>query len=186
MSPRRILLAVAALASLAGACGHEVGDNCKTAADCDPNGTRVCDLSQPGGYCTMVGCDETTCPENSVCIRYFPEALLLSEQADGGGRCDPKCDGVRSSTADGGCPNAGADAGADGGTPIIECGADSVCLDSGVCAKRSYETRSCAHTCGNNGDCRGGYTCRPATSTGMLLLVADPKQTANVCAPTGP
>ena len=34
-----------------------MGDSCQTSTDCDPNGNRVCDLSQPGGYCTILGCD---------------------------------------------------------------------------------------------------------------------------------
>ena len=43
---------------LASACGRDIGDECQTSVDCDPNGTRACDLSQPGGYCTVLGCDE--------------------------------------------------------------------------------------------------------------------------------
>ena len=59
-----------------GACSHDIGDGCQTSVDCDPSGTRSCDLSQPGGYCTINGCDETTCPSGATCVRYFPEALL--------------------------------------------------------------------------------------------------------------
>ena len=38
------------LALCAVGCGHDIGDECQTSIDCDPNGTRSCDLSQPGGY----------------------------------------------------------------------------------------------------------------------------------------
>ena len=72
-----LALAVAAFALLsASGCTREIGDECQTSVDCDPSGRRACDLSQPGGYCTIVGCSETSCPESSACIRYFPEAYL--------------------------------------------------------------------------------------------------------------
>jgi hypothetical protein len=54
------------------ACGKDIGDDCSTNVDCASDGTRDCDLSQPGGYCTVNGCDEKSCPGESVCIRVFP------------------------------------------------------------------------------------------------------------------
>jgi hypothetical protein len=66
---------VAATAGAAG-CAKQIGDECTTAADCNPNGTRACDQSQPGGYCTIQGCDETSCPSEAVCIRFFPAQFL--------------------------------------------------------------------------------------------------------------
>jgi hypothetical protein len=60
------------LALLAPACGKEIGDPCTTNVDCAEDGTRDCDLSQPGGYCTINGCDERSCPSEAVCIRIFP------------------------------------------------------------------------------------------------------------------
>jgi len=68
--PAFSLLAFAAL--LTTACGSEIGDSCSTNVDCAQDGTRDCDLSQPGGYCTVNGCDEKSCPEEAVCIRIFP------------------------------------------------------------------------------------------------------------------
>jgi len=68
--PAFLLLAFAAL--LTPACGSEIGDSCSTNVDCAQDGTRDCDLSQPGGYCTVNGCDEKSCPEEAVCIRIFP------------------------------------------------------------------------------------------------------------------
>jgi len=63
---------VAALLAL-GACGAEIGDSCDTNVDCSPEDrTRICDRSLPGGYCTIEGCDEGTCPEDSLCVRFFP------------------------------------------------------------------------------------------------------------------
>ena len=65
-------LLIVVLALLAPACGKEIGDACTTNVDCQQDGTRDCDLSQPGGYCTVNGCDEKSCPSEAVCIRIFP------------------------------------------------------------------------------------------------------------------
>lgn len=147
---RHILLLLALLVApslLLGACGHDIGDDCKTSADCDPNGTRACDLSQPGGYCTINGCDAKSCPSGSACIRVFPQEMFLSKS------CDEGCD------------------------------ADELCLDSGKCAKRSQETRLCGKLCGEDGDCRSGYECRPTGTRGSMLLSVDPATSGRFCAP---
>jgi hypothetical protein len=68
----RFAVFVVLLALLAPACGKEIGDSCSTNVDCEQDGTRDCDLSQPGGYCTVNGCDEKSCPSEAVCIRIFP------------------------------------------------------------------------------------------------------------------
>jgi hypothetical protein len=59
------------IAILAAGCGKEIGDSCVLATDCDVNGTRTCDLSQKGGYCTIQGCDYASCPSEAVCVRFF-------------------------------------------------------------------------------------------------------------------
>ena len=69
--PKFALLFVV-LALLVPACGAKIGDSCTTNVDCDQYGNRDCDLSQPGGYCTVNGCDELSCPSEAVCIRIFP------------------------------------------------------------------------------------------------------------------
>jgi len=65
--------ALALLACLAG-CSPQLGDSCQTSADCSVSGERICDTAQPGGYCTVRGCDPGTCPGSSVCVewRYDP------------------------------------------------------------------------------------------------------------------
>jgi hypothetical protein len=80
---RTRLALAAALALALAACGHDIGDSCKTSVDCDPNGTRSCDLSQQDGYCTIVGCDSTQalCPSGSACIRLFPLGILPTAPA---------------------------------------------------------------------------------------------------------
>jgi hypothetical protein len=81
-----LLLAVAATG-----CRREIGDECVTAVDCNPNGSRACDATQPGGYCTIQGCDEGSCPEEAVCIRYFP-AQFLTKPCNPMPPTDPNCD----------------------------------------------------------------------------------------------
>jgi len=61
------------LIAVLGACGKEIGDSCVFSSDCSPNGDRLCDPDpvSPGGYCTVLGCDYSTCPEEAVCIQFF-------------------------------------------------------------------------------------------------------------------
>ena len=54
----------------AAACAPNIGDSCQTSADCSVNGSRICDLAQPGGYCTVGGCDPDTCPGSSLCVEW--------------------------------------------------------------------------------------------------------------------
>jgi hypothetical protein len=71
----KLALALAAVGTIV-ACSKGIGDECLTGGDCNPQGDRSCDLAQPGGYCTVEGCDARSCPEDSVCIRFFPEMYL--------------------------------------------------------------------------------------------------------------
>lgn len=59
-----------ALVALFAACSPEIGDECSTALDCSASGTRLCDMTQRGGYCTLEGCEENTCPEEAVCVQF--------------------------------------------------------------------------------------------------------------------
>ena len=77
-----LCLVLVALATAGAGCSRKIGDECTVPADCNPNGSRQCDLSQPGGYCTVIGCDETTCPEEATCVRQFPARFLTTP-------CDP-------------------------------------------------------------------------------------------------
>jgi len=163
---RNALLLVAALAAaLLGACGHDIGDQCTSSVDCDPSGTRSCDLSQPNGYCTIQGCDETLCPSSSACIRIFPTTFLSTA-------CDPDCEDL--------CPDPKT------GTVEDKCTADEVCVEPGLCAKQASEQRYCAKTCSSQSDCRGGYDCRPVGEDGSMLLTPDPRATTSFCAPHVP
>lgn len=54
-------------------CKQHIGDSCGSSTDCSVTGERQCDLSQPGGYCTIFSCDPDTCPEGA-CVewRFIP------------------------------------------------------------------------------------------------------------------
>jgi len=184
-----------AVALGAAACGKQIGDGCQTATDCSPNGGRICDLAQPGGYCTILGCDETTCPSEATCIRFFPSQFLTRP-------CNPYCEdrppGV--STGDAGavldagvttpplCPaaypqDASVTSAICPNGPTNDCSSDEICLDSGLCAPRSSETRYCMKACSSNGDCRSGYVCRPTGTAGGFALSATPCARTGFCSP---
>ncbi len=145
-----------ATASLLTACGKKIGDECETSLDCNPEGAWTCDRSQPGGYCTVDGCDHRSCPDDAVCIRFFPGRFLTMV-------CDPPAEDTPGGTDD--------------------CGPDELCLPEGRCAPRASERRFCAASCGENGDCRGGYVCRESGSEGTVALLPTPGATARFCAP---
>ncbi|MCX5746943.1 MAG: hypothetical protein NT062_31110 [Proteobacteria bacterium] len=121
------------VAVLAAACGNEIGDSCVTSSDCSPNGDRQCDTSSHDGYCTIQGCDYSTCPEEAACVRFFTGNFANRT-------CDPL-------TED-----------ATGGTDA--CSFDELCALAGHCVPRSSEVRYCMRTCSTDDDCRGGYECR--------------------------
>ncbi|HSD87205.1 MAG TPA: hypothetical protein VLB44_06805 [Kofleriaceae bacterium] len=97
-----------ALATVAG-CGNEIGDACISSSDCSPNGDRVCDVSSREGYCTIQGCDESSCPDEATCIRFFTGSFAnkacdptveesgcsLDELCSLNGRCVPRSAEVR-------------------------------------------------------------------------------------------
>jgi hypothetical protein len=68
-SPRFAL--VCAAVALVG-CAPKIGDHCLTSTDCATNGSRICDTSQPDGYCTVFNCADDTCPNNAACVVLMP------------------------------------------------------------------------------------------------------------------
>jgi hypothetical protein len=68
------LLPVIALLSLAAACKPEIGDECELSTDCSATGDRLCDTTQPAGYCTIFNCEPGSCPEEAVCIGFNMES----------------------------------------------------------------------------------------------------------------
>jgi hypothetical protein len=124
------------LLSAAG-CGSEIGDSCTTNLDCSPMGDRICDVTQADGYCTVVGCSGTSCPDDAVCVRFFSASFLFIP-------CDPETEDSLDPLV----------------TPTNECTVTEICLSSGYCAQRSSEQRYCMKACEKNSDCRDGYECR--------------------------
>ncbi len=62
---------VAAFAAAFGlACTPSIGDACTISTDCSANGDRLCDTSQPGGYCTIFSCGPNGCPNDGVCAAF--------------------------------------------------------------------------------------------------------------------
>ena len=51
-------------------CAPEIGDSCSSSLDCSAQGTRLCDHTEPGGYCTIGGCEKGSCPEEAVCVKF--------------------------------------------------------------------------------------------------------------------
>ena len=74
----RMRLVLALGLALVG-CAPEIGDACETSTDCSQNGDRLCDISQPGGYCTIFNCEPADsnpaakCPDESACVAFAAE-----------------------------------------------------------------------------------------------------------------
>jgi hypothetical protein len=62
-------LALASLLAASAACQPSIGDDCKSSIECSQLGDRLCDTTQPGGYCTIFNCEPDTCP-SSACVAF--------------------------------------------------------------------------------------------------------------------
>jgi hypothetical protein len=65
------ITAVVVVCNLVVACGRGIGDACETSLRCSASATRLCDMTQPGGYCTLGGCQPGGCPSESVCVTFW-------------------------------------------------------------------------------------------------------------------
>lgn len=66
-----LALLVVVLAAIVSGCQPKIGDSCVLDQDCTAETARLCDTTQPYGYCTMVDCDPTTCPEEeAICVSF--------------------------------------------------------------------------------------------------------------------
>lgn len=63
-------LAVPALLAVFAACRPEIGDKCILSTDCSTRGDRLCDTSQPDGYCTQFACQKDSCPDEGHCVLF--------------------------------------------------------------------------------------------------------------------
>jgi hypothetical protein len=57
-------------AALALGCTPQIGDKCTVSTNCSTTGDRLCDVTQPDGYCTTFNCEPGSCPEDSVCVNF--------------------------------------------------------------------------------------------------------------------
>lgn len=68
-------LFVAGLLTLSVACQPRIGDDCRVNQDCSGERQRLCDTSQPGGYCTLSNCSATSCPDGeAICVMFNSSA----------------------------------------------------------------------------------------------------------------
>jgi len=147
MRPVLLFLALAlGTAGLTG-CGSEIGDACAVSLDCDQSGSRTCDLSSAGGYCTIQGCDHDSCPDGSVCVRFYVASFENRP-------CDQATEDLSTDT----------------------CALDEVCSLKGQCVPANSEIRFCMKTCESGDDGRedsgGGDRARMAGHGGGPVPVA--------------
>jgi len=147
---RSVLVLTSLSLALAG-CAASIGDSCTTNVECSPQGDRICDTAQVGGYCTVQGCGPQSCPDDAVCVRFYPAGFLSTP-------CDPRREDAVDPALD----------------PTDDCRPDELCLSSGLCALRAQESRFCMKPCEEDGDCRDGYECR-RTGTAGAEAVIDPE-----------
>jgi hypothetical protein len=93
-------------------CTPTIGDKCVLSTDCSTRGDRLCDTSQPDGYCTQFNCSKNSCPDNAACI-------LFNAAIQGCGY-DDRSGGYGSRVARAFC--------------VASCGKDSDCRAGYVCA----------------------------------------------------
>ena len=73
------------------ACQPKIGDDCDINANCSDVGDRMCDRSQPGGYCTQFNCEPGTCPDEATCIGFRTVvSSLATEEGDQWVCADPQ------------------------------------------------------------------------------------------------
>jgi hypothetical protein len=60
------------LGSLVGGfgCKPKIGEDCATSVDCSISGDRLCDVTLPGGYCTVFNCEPNQCPDEAACVAF--------------------------------------------------------------------------------------------------------------------
>jgi hypothetical protein len=70
-SERWTTLAVLVLGvAAASGCSPKIGDKCSVSTDCSQAGDRLCDPTQPDGYCTVFNCEPNGCPDDSLCVSF--------------------------------------------------------------------------------------------------------------------
>lgn len=199
------LLAAAAMPAWTAGCKDKIGDSCRVNVDCATDGTRICDRSSPGGYCTIEGCVGGSCPKEAVCVAFYPTAFLTvpcspdtedlacagcdpqAAEADCNAFCDPDdplnaCDPCDPEAGDPDC-----NARCDPGPATDDCLPEERCIGTGMCAPRRTERRYCMRKCSKGSDCRSKYECRSTGTGGAELAPKEgepyPHTERRFCAP---
>ena len=74
---RLAALAVSLTAAALGlGCTPQIGDDCSVSTNCSTTGVRLCDITQPGGYCTIFNCEPGSCPDDSKCVNFGTKLSL--------------------------------------------------------------------------------------------------------------
>ncbi len=69
-SRKLALLGATVLLGALVACTPSIGDKCVLSTDCSTQGDRLCDTSQPDGYCTEFNCAADSCPDQAACVLF--------------------------------------------------------------------------------------------------------------------
>ena len=141
-------------------CSRTIGDACINNVECSALGDRYCDVASPAGYCTVEGCDQQSCPDSSVCIRFFSlqkgrsscyaKKQVRTDCASSGDCCKP---------GDLGCCRLGE-----------RCLCEEPGCGSGYCASEASERRYCMKPCSGDSDCRTGYQCVVTGGSGSISV----------------
>lgn len=142
------------------ACTPEIGDKCQVSTDCSIRGDRLCDVSQPGGYCTQLNCRGNSCADEAACV-LFNSALP-------GCAYDDRAGPFGSRVARSFC--------------MAKCESNGDCRDGYVCADaRTYPWNAVILD-----DDQGKRTCLAMPLEGQDGGTAGPGVTAPVCGPAAP
>jgi hypothetical protein len=154
-------------------CSRTIGDACISNVECSALGDRYCDVASPGGYCTVEGCDELSCPDSSTCVRFF--SLQKGRQS---------CDAHKQVRTD--CPAGQESCCKPGDLGCCKLGERCLCdaegCSSGYCASEASERRYCMKPCEGDDDCRLGYQCVPTGASGAIS-VASRDSSGNISQP---
>jgi len=74
----RTLVPLFLIAATAVSCAAQIGDSCTTNSDCGTG--RICDRSQPDGYCTLASCDRAECPDEAVCVDFGDQSRYCMQK----------------------------------------------------------------------------------------------------------
>jgi hypothetical protein len=173
---------VVAVAALSFGCAPQIGDECETSVDCSQGGERLCDITQPGGYCTVFNCEPDGCPDDSVCIAFAaqPSANPACNSADGLSRfsrsfCMASCSSDKDCRSGYRCLDAGAEGNAWGSVLLDADESGKVCIvpaseamlpENAEAAVCSNETANSAAGSGGGGASGSGGTAGSDSASG--------------------